>query len=108
VHNCFKIPAGVSLARFIAQAVFLTNGNGFRQLLLQRKSPMGSAFEFFPGSPIQNTCAVSGTTTDLSFSSAVLPVMEGECYALQPYQNSGGNVSVSGGTGTFFGMEVIS
>lgn len=106
-RNCFQIPAGVSKVQFSAQAVFMTNNVGLRQLLIQRSSPGSTTFAFFPGVPIHNTMAVTGTTTDIAFTSAVLPVTEGECYALQPYQDSGSSLAVSGGGGTWFAMEVI-
>ncbi len=107
VKNAFQIPPGVNFVRFVGQVVFLRNGNGLRQLLVQRSEPGSSFFDWFEGSPIHNTTAVAGTTTDIALSSAILPVREGECYALQPYQDSGTIVGISGGTGTFFGMEVI-
>lgn len=106
-RNCFQIPAGVKFAKFTGQAVFLTNGAGLRQLLVQRSDPGRTDFHFFPGVPIHNTPAVITTTTDISISSVILPVTEGECYALQPYQDSGLPVAISGAGGTFFAMEVI-
>lgn len=106
-RNCFQIPAGVSKVRFTGQAIFLFNTSGIRQLLIQKSEPGQTAFNFFMGQPIMNTRAVTGTTTDIFVSSPVLPVVQGECYALQPYQDSGTSVPISGGGGTFFGLEVI-
>lgn len=106
-RNCFEIPAGVSYVRFSGQAVFHTNGYGFRQILVQRSDPGSTTFKFYMGSPIHNTTAIAGTTTDIAITSPITPVVEGECYALQPYQNSGSTIRISGGVGTFFAMEVI-
>lgn len=106
-ENAFVIPWGVNFVRISGQAVFMTNGNGFRQLLVQRKSLGDMKYDFFPCSPIMNGQAVASTTTDLSFSSVVLPVVQGQRFVLQPYQNSGGDVAISGGTGTFFSIEAI-
>lgn len=106
-RNCFEIPAGVAKIRLTGQAIFLYNTSGIRQLLVQRSAPGQTTFTFFPGQPILNTRAVTGTTTDIFVSSPALPVTEGECYALQPYQDSGSSVSISGGGGTFFGLEVV-
>jgi len=108
--NCFVIPAGVSKVRFQGQIVFNHNVDGTRQILVQRKSANNTnpnAWEFFTGQPIQNTRAVLNTTTDPSFSSAVLPVSEGDKFALVAWQTSGVNVDISGGTGTFFAMEIV-
>lgn len=106
-RNCFEIPSGVSKIRLTGQAVFLYNVSGIRQLLVQKSEPGQTTFNFFMGQPIVNTRAVTGTTTDIHLSSSVLPVVQGECYALQPYQDSGASVPISGGGGTDFGLEVV-
>lgn len=109
-ENCFVVPAGVSKVRFQGQIVFLQLGAGTRQILVQRKSQSNTnpdAWEFFTGQPIQNTEAVTGTTTDPSFASAVLPVTPGDKFALMAWQTSGSTVNISGGTGSFFAMEIV-
>lgn len=109
-ENCFVVPAGVSKVRFQGQVVFNYNVSGTRQILVQRKSANNAnpnVWEFFTGQPIQNTQAVSGTTTDPSFSSAVLQVSQGDKFALMAWQTSGVSVDISGGTGTFFAMEIV-
>lgn len=109
-ENCFVVPEGVRWVRLQGQIVFLQHGSGTRQLLVQRKSASNKnpdTWEFFAGQPIQNTEAVSGTTTDPSFSSVVLPVTPGDKFALMAWQTSGETIEISGGTGTFFAMEII-
>lgn len=108
--NCFVVPAGVSKVRLLGQVVFLQNGGGTRQILAQRKSASQAnptVWSFFTGQPIQNTEAVSGTTTDPSFASVVIPVAAGDKFALMAWQTSGHNIDISGGTGTFFAMEIV-
>lgn len=109
-ENCFVVPVGVSKVRLQGQIVFLQKGGGTRQILVQRKSINNknpSVWEFFTGQPIQNTEAVSGTTTDPSFSSVVLTVTPGDKFALMAWQTSGETIQISGGTGTFFALEII-
>lgn len=109
-ENCFIIPVGVSKIRIVGQVVFLQSGYGTRQILAQRKSTSNNNptnWEFFIGQPIQNTEAVSATTTDPSFSSAVLPVSEGDKFTMMAWQTSGSTIYISGGTGTFFAIEII-
>lgn len=111
-ENCFVIPSmpSVSKVRFTAQVVFATDIDGARQILVQRKSVNNvspNSWEFFSGQPIQNGHAIEHTTNDLSFASAVLQVVAGDKYALMPWQTSGGTLDISGGTGTFFGIEIV-
>src|SRR5262249_12673237 len=113
LENCFVIPPtwllGVKV-RFVGQVVFTQNSNGARQILVQRKSRSNAnsnVWEIFSGQPIQNTGAIAPTTTDVSFSSAVLQALPGDKYALMPWQTSGITIDISGGTGTFFAIEIV-
>lgn len=104
-RQCFVIPKGISKIQLTGQVVINTNNVGLRQLLIQKSEPGSTFFDFFTGSPIHNTMAVTGTTTDIAVTSAWLPVVEGEGYALLPLQSSGGDLGISGGIGTFFAIE---
>ncbi|QWG23807.1 hypothetical protein KMZ93_02335 [Bradyrhizobium sediminis] len=109
--HSFAIPEGFSKARFSIQAVFQYNPEGMRQILVQRKSPpvnsVTNPWTFFTGQPIQNARAIEFTTTDLSATGPFVPVMAGERYAFMVYQTSGMGVHVSGGSGTYFAIELI-
>lgn len=65
--SSFVIPAGVTLAEFRAQVVWVFNANGIRQLVILRKSPLNNdptKFEFFTADPVATQTANGGTTTD--------------------------------------------
>lgn len=104
-RNCFVIPKGISKIQLTGQVIILTNATGLRQLLVQRSDPGTNFFKFFDEVPIHNTPAVTGTTTDISINSPWFDVIEGQGFALFPLQASGGNLDISGATGTFFALE---
>lgn len=107
--SSFVIPEGVDLADFRAQVVWLYNPVGLRQLVILRKSPLNadpSKFEFFTGSPVSTQQANTDTTTDMETGTvSPVPVQAGEEYAAFPLQTSGGDLAISGGTGTVFGAK---
>jgi|GEM_PF-5269677 len=109
--SSFVIPEGVSFARLSGQAVWLHNPVGLRQLVILRKSPRNvdpTKYEFFPGGPVATQPANDSTTTDMNTStSEYVPVLPGEHYALFPLQVSGGDLAISGGTGTVFGATFL-
>lgn len=108
-NSSFVIPEGVTLADFRAQVVWLYNPVGLRQLVILRRSPLNadpSKFEFFPGSPVSTQQANTDTTTDMETGTvSPVPVQAGEEYAAFPLQTSGGDLAISGGTGTVFGAK---
>lgn len=108
-NSSFIIPEGITLAEFRAQVVWLYNPTGLRQIVILRKSPLNTdptKFEFFPGSPVSTQQANTDTTTDMETGTvSLVPVQAGEEYAAFPLQTSGGDLAISGGTGTVFGAK---
>lgn len=108
-NSSFVIPEGVALADFRAQVVWLYNPIGLRQIVILRKSPLNadpSKFEFFTGGPVSTQQANTNTTTDMETGTvSPVPVQAGEEYAAFPLQTSGGDLAISGGTGTVFGAK---
>lgn len=113
-ENCFDpsdssfiIPAGVGYARISVQATWGNSGNGNRQLVILRKSPLNvnpNAYEFFTGDPVATQ--VANVQTDQSTQTpGAIPVVPGEHYAAFPYQTSGAGLDIMGGTGTVFGIQ---
>lgn len=111
-NSTFVIPEGITLAGFRAQVVWLYNPVGLRQIVILRKSPLNvdpTKFEFFPGSPVSTQQANMRTTTDMETGTvSLVPVQAGEEYAAFPLQTSGGDLAISGGTGTVFGAKFYS
>jgi hypothetical protein len=55
---------------------------------------------------VSTQLANTTTTTDMSAQTpGAIPVEPGEHYAAFPYQDSGDNLSISGGTGTVFAIQ---
>lgn len=107
--SSFVIPAGITHAEFRAQVVWTNNVAGIRQLVILRKRATDTTFQFFPGDPVSTQAANNGTTTDMDTGTVgLIPVVPGERYAAFPLQTSGGNLTVSGGTGTLFGAKFYS
>lgn len=111
-NSSFVVPAGVTLAEFRAQTIWLHNVVGLRQLVILRKSPLNkdpTKFEFFPGNCASTQTANADTTTDMQTGTvSLIPVQAGEEYAAFPLQSSGGDVAISGGDGTVFGAKFYS
>jgi hypothetical protein len=111
-NSSFVIPAGIAFAEFRAQVVWYNNPVGLRQLVILRKSPANvdpNKWEFFPASPVATQQASVGTTTDMETGTVSLtPVQPGEEFAVFPLQMSGGDLTISGGTGTVFGAKFYS
>ena len=99
--SSFVIPAGISYARPYAQAVWSAMSPGVRQIVILRKRTGETTWSFYTGSPV-----IFGVMGDQPLPGIVVPVQEGDRFALFPYQDSGTTVYLSGGTGTVFGIEV--
>jgi hypothetical protein len=110
--SSFVIPEGITFAEFRAQVVWATNSTGLRQLVILRKSPLNAdptKFEFFTADPVSTQQANTNTTTDMDTGTVgLIPVVAGERYAAFPLQTSGGDLAISGGTGTVFGAKFYS
>jgi hypothetical protein len=110
--SSFVIPDGVDFAEFRAQVVWAMNSTGLRQLVILRKSPLNndpSKFEFFTGDPVSTQQANTNTTTDMDTGTVgLIPVSPGDRFAAFPLQTSGGDLAISGGTGTVFGAKFYS
>lgn len=110
--SSFVIPEGISFAEFHAQVVWLLNVNGLRQLVILRKSPLNvdpDSFGFFTADPVSTQRANTDTTTDMATGTVgLIPVQPGERYAAFPLQTSGGDLAISGGTGTVFAAKFYS
>lgn len=106
LDSSFIVPVGVSYAIIAVQVTWGNSTAGNRQLVILRKSPLNvnpNAYEFFTGDPVATQ--VANDQTDQSARTPVaIPVIAGERYAAFPYQTSGGNLVIMGGTGTIFGI----
>lgn len=102
-NNSFLVPPGFTKARFTLQAVwlqFMRPG----QLVIWRRRAGEQNFGFWDsGSPV---LMVDGG--DMAINVAVpLPVAEGDEFIACPWQESGGPVNISGGSGTYFAIELL-
>ncbi len=101
----FVVPAGVSFVRLGHSQVWSDSDAGWnigmRQVVILKNGA------FYPGDPVVNVTANGGTTTDLQGYSAVLPVVEGDYFDAQAYQDTGGALPLWGSTGTWFSIEVL-
>src|SRR5690349_15711102 len=95
------VPERVSYVRLTAQAVWRSNPNGMRQVVIKKTG------SFFNGCGASNQPAVGGTTTDQQTSTAIIPVSPGDYFEVEAYQTSGETLPVLSATGTWFNVEVI-
>ena len=96
------VPAGITEVKVHALMDFAANITGFRAALIQKN---GGAFV---GAPTHNGTANSAGTTTTALSSPTLHVTGGDYFELDVQQDSGGALSLLGGTGgIWFAMELI-
>jgi hypothetical protein len=96
------VPSGVTKVRLSMYAQFPTNSTGYRQIRITKG---GSSFT---GNPIIRVDASATSVISLTIASAVVTVTGGDYFEAEVLQNSGGNLTLTGGaSGHWFAMEII-
>lgn len=100
-NNRLTVPLGVTRVKLVAQAMFDTNGTGFRYLHIIKN---GSGVTRV-GLPLMRLDASATTDTDMQLSSAVVSVTSGDYFELEVFQNSGSDLNIE--AAMWFSMEII-
>ncbi|MCP3961302.1 MAG: hypothetical protein GY719_25935 [bacterium] len=100
----FTVPAGIILARFVADTLWATNTTGQRSTQIGKDG--GFSHPEFEGAPFNDFDASSGgsSTNGAPVASPWITVAFGEYYELGVYQTSGGNLNLQA-QGTWLEVE---
>ena len=104
--SAFLVPSGVTNVRLWGQIRYQNNSSGHRRLLIRKNSEGATtdplegtvAFQILPAAPDQ--------VTQLSTSTATIPVVAGDTFRMHARQTSGITLTVDASTTTFFIEEV--
>lgn len=99
------VPAGITRIRMTGQAIFAANATGQRTVSIRKN---GSLFTG-GGLGVDNN-PIGTSTSRIPVSTGVITVVAGDYFTLSCWQNSGGNLNVSGeatGYSTWLSMEVF-
>lgn len=98
----FIVPAGFEFARLSGGIIWEANATGRRQMGIRKNASAlyGSPQSIIPVNSATEVTAQTGTST-------IVPVAAGDYFQLAASQDSGGNLNVTSGIGTWFSIELM-